>query len=196
MRLLLTVSVLCAAGCAPAPGPSAVQQLAQQPTPVEAPVATDDSGALAVMRLLGKDRAGAVSRAWRAQSYRLEAYAGGEGVDGDLHGHKVTAAGPELSKAQLEQLRRLIFDASSYDFRSEKACEFVPGVAIRLYAKNPELQPIDLLLCFSCDEWAFANIGDTVSEDFDPVQPQLLALCQALFPADAALSRLKPKKGK
>lgn len=193
MRLLIPLLCGAALGCAPAPKPSPVKQLQNKPTPVEETPAADDPGALQVMRFLGKQRAAAISRATRAESYRIEPWGGGQGVAGDLHGHKITAQGPDLTQAQLTELRALVFDAGNYLFDSSKECEFEPGVAIRFYGGDPTLLPVDLLLCFSCDEWVFQNHGDSAHEDFDPARPALAALCKTLFPNDAAIQKLKAK---
>ncbi|MHC5020933.1 MAG: hypothetical protein ACYTGX_12645 [Planctomycetota bacterium] len=180
-------------GCAPDPTPSPVQQLAAKKTPAEEPAAPDDPGGLTVLRFLGKQRAAAITRATRAESFRVAAWGGGKGVAGDLHGHKITAQGPALTTAQLDELRRMILDEKSYLFPVAKECEFEPGVAIRLYGGDPKLLPVDVLLCFSCDEWEFHGHGDAAHEDFDPVRPALVKLVRALFPDDAKIQALTEK---
>ena len=54
-----------------------------------------------------------------------------------------------------------------------------------------------MLLCFSCDEWAFATatpegqLADWEVEDNDDVRRDLLALARELFPDDEALAALR-----
>ena len=104
-----------------------------------------------------------------------------------LRGYPILRTGPDLAPAQLDEFRRLALDAAHYDFERAKGCEFEPGVALRLRAGE---RTLEVLLCFSCDEWEFW-LGDArVIEDFDAARPALVRLAQALFPDDAALRGL------
>lgn len=189
---MLSLACVATSACAPQPAVTPVPVPANVvPTPIEQPPAPDDPGALRVARFLGPQRVAALTRADRVETLRLKPWAGGAGVDGDFYGHRIIGAGPALSPAQIDDVRRLVFDAGSYVWESAKGCEFEPGVALRFYGGDPNLKPVDVLLCFSCDEWAFHNHGAEASEDFDPIRPALLALVKALFPDDPVIQGLK-----
>lgn len=105
------------------------------------------------------------------------------------------SAGPLLDAAQTALVRELLFAEDSYLFELAKGCIPTPGVLLRAWRGE---RYADLFLCFECQMWAVTV--DTPAdrfplgrewEDFDPVQPRLVALVKALFPADAALQALR-----
>ncbi len=100
----------------------------------------------------------------------------------------ITSVGPELTAGQIETLRGLIFDEANWQFDIAKACEFMPGVDYRFIRGD---EHVDVLLCFSCDEWGFLHNGRTRIEDNDRARRVLLRLARESFPEDAALRDLK-----
>lgn len=152
----------------------------------------------AVRDFLGEDRVTRILSAESVAAWR---------VDGSFHGRSENPAdvvqdarasasgfpivreGPALTADQRARFTALVQDADSYLFDVEKGCIFAPGVAVRF---DGPAGPLDVLLCFSCDEWAFAlpsdasAYGDRVIEDFDPVRADLRALAREWFPDDPA----------
>ena len=102
--------------------------------------------------------------------------------------YAIIKTGPDLTPAQTERLRALIFDGGNWDFEMAKACEFMPGVDFRVHSAGRRL---DILLCFSCDEWAFWHGERMRYEDNDPARSALLRLAREAFPDDPALAELK-----
>lgn len=109
-------------------------------------------------------------------------------------GFPIDAEGPLLTDAQRDGFLSLARSSDHYMFDLAKACEFMPGVALRF---DGPAGPLEVLLCFSCDEWAFAiptaggELGSWKIEDCDAARPELLRLARELFPADEALSELR-----
>lgn len=186
-RLIRAPLALCllAAGCggaAPAPVPPVDAR-----TPAELPPRPGDPPSLRVAQFLGTERLAVLAGATRAESFRIESAAAPAAGAPVLRGYPILRPGPDCTPAQLDEFRRLALDAGNYDFERAKGCEFMPGVGLRLHTGE---RTLDVLLCFSCDEWEFW-LGDArVIEDFDPARPALLRLAQALFPDDAALQGL------
>lgn len=174
-----------AAGCGsggPTPAPPVDGR-----TPVELPGRPGDPPSLRLAQFLGTDRLAVLGGATRAESWRIAPMQPATPPADGFRGYPVIGQGPALTAAQLDEFRRVALDAASYDFARAKGCEFQPGVALRLHAGDRSL---DVLLCFSCDEWEFW-LGDArVIEDFDPVRPALVTLARALFPDDEVLRGL------
>jgi hypothetical protein len=148
----------------------------------------DDPPSLRLARFLGTDRLAVLANATRAESFRVEPIQPAAPPAEAFRGYPVQRQGPDLTAAQLDAFRRLALDVDHYRFEVAKACEFMPGVGLRLHAGD---RTLDVLLCFSCDEWEFWLGDQRVIEDFDPARAALLRLVQALFPDDAALADLK-----
>ncbi len=153
--------------------------------------ATDADGWHAAPReFLGEDRVQRLTSAETAAAWRVD---GGFDAPRDgralMSGFPVLGEGPALTPAQRARLLGLVQDADSYLFDVAKACIFSPGVAVRF---DGPAGPLDVLLCFSCDEWAFAlptadgERESWVVEDCDPARAELRAMARAWFPDDPA----------
>ena len=83
----------------------------------------------------------------------------------------------------------MLLDDDTYEWEMEKACEFLPGVLLR-YDAAP---PVDVLLCFSCDELeVYVGERKVGHEDFDVRRPDLVRVAKRLFTDDPAIRQLKP----
>lgn len=142
-----------------------------------------------VREFLGPEIVDILETAERVESLRIDDGTGefGPGVPRVSH-YAVIATGPDLSAAQTERLRSLIFDGSNWDFHMAKACEFMPGVDFRVHSAGRQ---VDVLLCFSCDEWAFWHGDKMRYEDNDRARRSLLHLAREAFPDDPVLAGIK-----
>ena len=79
-------------------------------------------------------------------------------------------------------------DPNTYLFDSVKACEWQPGVMVRL-SRGQEVA--DFVLCFECEEFQRHWKGQVDGEDFDPAKKRLLTLIAQVFPDDPALKQAR-----
>lgn len=108
----------------------------------------------------------------------------------ELHGHQVLAGPVSVDAESIALLSDVLTSDGTYEWDMAKACEFMPGVAIR-YVQG-ELQ-VDVLLCFSCDELGVYRNGKMVDiEDFDTRRADLVTVAKRLFPADEKIRALMP----
>ena len=142
-----------------------------------------------VAEFLGEEVVNTIRTPDRVASIRIDGGLDERGKPGEkVADFPIIANGPDLTADQVRELQSLIFDATNYEFDSAKGCEFMPGVVFR-FEKGSDL--VDVLLCFSCDEWAFLRNGNWKIEDNDRARSRLLALAKAAFPDDAVLAKLR-----
>ncbi|MCB9905973.1 MAG: hypothetical protein H6831_16355 [Planctomycetes bacterium] len=144
---------------------------------------------------LGSDRIERMETATQVRALRVDgSYETERGSRALASGFPIDAEGPLLTDAQRDRFLDLARDADHYLFELAKGCEFMPGVALRFDGPAGRLE---VLLCFSCDEWAFAvptaegELESWEIEDCDPARSALLALARELFPKDETLSGLR-----
>ena len=144
---------------------------------------------------LGTDRIERMESATEVRALRVDGFFRTERGDRAIaSGFPIDAEGPPLTEAQRERFLTLARDSNHYLFDVAKACEFLPGVALRFDGPAGRLE---VLLCFSCDEWAFAiptadgELESWEIEDNDAARVELLRLARELFPQDEALSKLR-----
>ena len=110
-----------------------------------------------------------------------------------MHGFVVTGKGREQGKAFAGRLAAVLLDEKTYYFEGAKGCEFVAGVAFRVHGKG---EPVDVVLCFSCNELvvyvADPETKETARkrEDFDDARPALVKLAKEAFPDDRVIQSL------
>ena len=181
---LIAVSLLAfLSGCGNAriqgPGDARIQGL----------VGGEDAGAL--LADLSKAR---VCEAYRIDGYKLSGPAAledGAKTDppGKLHGYPVISGPGAIDEESRAALSKILTDPDTYLWDSAKACEFIPGIALRLADARVQ---VDVLICFSCDELEIYTNGKRVGqEDFDPRRAELLRLARKLFPGDKGIQALK-----
>lgn len=142
-----------------------------------------------------------LSKASACEAYRIDGYAlsgptakddaSGAKADkpGKLQGYPIRSGPTILDDASRATLSKVLTDPDTYLWDSAKACEFVPGVALRLSAANVQ---VDVLICFSCDELEMYKNGKRVGhEDFDPSRAELVRVARKLFPEDEDIQALK-----
>ena len=106
----------------------------------------------------------------------------------ELHGHQVLAGPVSVDAESIALLSDVLTSDGTYEWDMAKACEFMPGVAIRYVQGKLE---VDVLLCFSCDEWGFLHAGSLRVEDNDDARRALVSLSRVVFPDDEVLRGLK-----
>jgi len=128
-------------------------------------------------------------RATTLEAYRIDGSFGRPPSDGPKIGEYPILAGPvALDDATRAELASILTDDGTYLWDLAKACEFMPGVALRFADATTR---VDVLLCFSCDELQVWKDGEYVDgEDFDDRRPDLARIVRRLFPGDAALQKL------
>lgn len=94
-----------------------------------------------------------------------------------------------VAAPQTAELANLLVNPTSYDFERAKGCAPDFGVRIRFTAAEGF---VDVDLCFQCNILLVRKDGQPVwGEDFDPIRPQLAAICKQTFPADPEIQGLK-----
>jgi hypothetical protein len=96
-----------------------------------------------------------------------------------LGDYPIESEGPKLTGDQLKNLQKLIFEERSYIFGAEKRCKFRPEIGLHFIK---EQEAVDVLFSFSCELWLFIYKDKQKQEDFDPVNDELTALRESLFP--------------
>lgn len=147
-----------------------------------------------VANFMGQSRIERMDTATEVRALRVEDSRGLDTTGRALaSGFPITAEGPLLTDPQRTDFMALVRDAANYEFDMSKACVFSPGVALRFDGPAGRLEA---LVCFSCDEWAFAiptatgELESWVVEDCDAARAGLLRVAKQLFPGDAALAKL------
>lgn len=150
-----------------------------------------------VEQLLGGSESTALlnhpSRAEKVEAYRIDGMAfmedRADGAAETIHGFPVLSGPVPVDDASLATLSDLLTSDSTYLWDVAKACEFLPGVAIR-YQRPP--LGVDVLICYSCDELeVYVDGKKTGHEDFDPRRADLVAVAKRLFPDDDKIQLLK-----
>jgi hypothetical protein len=101
----------------------------------------------------------------------------------------VTAGPVAVPPADVAELTAVLRDPDTYDWLRAKACEFTPGVGVRLVK---DASRVEIALCFSCDELMIFRRGSRIGvEDFDSARPRLVALAKRWFPDDARIQALE-----
>jgi len=137
-----------------------------------------------------------VLHATQVDAYRLDAHSYVEDTSSGanrMHGYQITAGPVKLVPTQARAFSRLLTTPVSEFFRdAHKACILQPGIGLR-FTKAEHV--IDILLCFSCDEFAIYEDGRSINtEDFDDVRPQLVKLAKQLYPNDKEIQALTDAK--
>jgi hypothetical protein len=106
----------------------------------------------------------------------------------DIYGYPVVSSAVPIDDVSRANLSKVFSDPGTYLWDVAKACEFLPGVALRFAGSNVR---VDILICFSCDELEIYRNGERVGhEDFDPRRSDLLGVVKKLFPEDEAIQAL------
>ncbi len=138
---------------------------------------------------------GNLSEAKVCIAYRIDGFQSGQeplpptGKPQDIHGYPVTSTAVPIDNESRAKLSEVLAAPDTYLWDVDKACEFLPGVALRLTGGDVN---VDILICFSCDELEiYRNENLAGHEDFDPRRSDLLRLVKKLFPDDKAIQSLK-----
>ncbi len=172
IAVALLLSVLCLVGCSSASskGTSRVVDLVGGPSAYDL--------------VSGKTPATSI-QAWRIDG---ETFLKGAKPGEALHGFGVISGPVDVDTASAAMLSDVVSTDGTYLWNIAKACEFLPGVAVRWTAGEKE---VDLLICFSCDEVEFFHDGAKAGhEDIDPRRADLVRVAKSLFPDDKAIQSL------
>ena len=94
-----------------------------------------------------------------------------------------------VDAAVADELVSILKDADTYDWEMAKACEFVPGLAVRFIGRA---STTDVLFCFQCDELMIFQDGTQVrGEDFVSARGRLIRFFKRVFPDDAEIQSLQ-----
>ena len=108
---------------------------------------------------------------------------------GTIRGWPVTAKGRDLSREQIEELRSIVTDLHTYNFRTEKHMYFLsPEVAFLLHGGSKELA---LFLYFKFNNMAITVAGSEEKISYSEFAgPRLATLVKQLFPNDPEIQAL------
>lgn len=145
-----------------------------------------------VTKLLGGQDVVALVPSAEIAAYRIDGMGWGKGPGKRIHGYPVLSEPVAVDGQSRDELAAVLLDDRTYLWDVAKSCEFLPGVVLR-YKADP---PVDVLLCFSCDELEVFIGGKKVGrEDFDPRRRDLVRVVKRLFPDDAAIQKLVEYRG-
>ncbi len=139
--------------------------------------------------LLGKDFSALIKQADSIFAYTVAPFVSElpTNAKDEIQKHKITARAGKICPADRKQLVAILMDKHNFE-GPISSCVFVPGVAFELYAKEKVVQ---VLVCFSCDEWAFFLDGKKVQLSSYNARKDLLALVKPLFSKDAKIQALQ-----
>lgn len=178
--VLALTALLLAAGCRRT-APVSTQPDAPEVTPR---VAALLGGTTTADLLLRADDATTV------QAYRIDGMSQMTKSDGPkIHGFTILSGPVDVPPAAFARVADVLQSDGTYLWDVAKACEFVPGVALR-YRRGETTG--DVLICFSCDEIEIRDgAGHRGHEDVDPRRADLVAVAKALFPDDPKIQALE-----
>ena len=123
-----------------------------------------------------------IKNADHGESYLVESSATTNGTKPKIGKWAILKQGPNLDKAQINELREVLLSEGGYDISSLKDCGFLPGPAFRLIHKNHHF---DMLLCFTCNEVRFSRGSDELSKPASfsaDARGKYLAFSKKIFP--------------
>jgi hypothetical protein len=127
------------------------------------------------------------------EAFRIDPHRQAKPDEPRIGDHPVTAGPVAADAAATAELSSILLDPDTYDWHRAKACEFTPGVGLRLHR---EASRVEIALCFECDELAIWRMGRKVGmEDFDDARPRLVAVVKSLFPDDPKIQALREVRG-
>jgi hypothetical protein len=131
--------------------------------------------------------------ATKIEAYRIDGMAGWSNEETDprpkIHAYPIISGPVPVDDATAAMLADVLTDDSTYLWDIAKACEFLPGVALRYHGDGID---VDVLLCFSCDELeVYRNGAEVGHEDFDPRRADLVRIAKRLFPEDETIKGLR-----
>lgn len=104
-----------------------------------------------------------------------------------LQCYLVIGRGPAQGEEFAGRLAAMLTDRHFYT-KMSKGC-FWPGVAYRLHGPGG---PVDVLVCFQCDNVAFSpHLGRSLTFFDSPLRPRLVELAKESLPADQVIQRLE-----
>ena len=92
------------------------------------------------------------------------------------------------TRKQAERLGKLLTEFNSYNWKVMKMCG-APDFGVRLLFHRAQSVPVEVLLCFQCDELEVRHGSFRNSEHFDSSSGALLEIARAMFPYDSALRK-------
>ena len=106
----------------------------------------------------------------------------------ELHGQRVSNSMGALS----DELKELVIQTFPHqkEFRTtiQTDCPFKPGVGLKFMQGKESLA---ILLCYSCEEWAFQRNGRMVYADLGGDKAALINFALKAFPYDEEIQQLK-----
>ncbi len=135
------------------------------------------------------DRIAGLAPGTTRQAWRIHGFPGDGPTDVErIHGYEVVSGPVAVPDALATRLAAVLLDDDTYEWEMSKACEFMPGVAVRW---TDATGTTDVLFCFSCEELGIWCDGARAGhEDFDSRRAELAAVMKLLFPDDAKIQEL------
>lgn len=133
----------------------------------------------------------------RVEAFRVDPVSRGEKTDPDstnleqqqFAGYPILSGPTVVDQETAQSLARTLSRPSTYGWDFAKGCEFSPGVGIRFVGSSATME---LLFCFSCDEFKIVRDGKTVGhEDTDGARTALVNIARKIFPDDKEIQNLR-----
>jgi len=134
----------------------------------------------AVVQFLGRQRIEVLFAADTVETYQIDWRKRSDQKAWHIHGYPVFAKGRDLEAPEIQIVRALVAQGTSYDFLVSKRTRLRPTYLLR-FIKNSAF--VDIILDFQSSQWGFFFKDALVQEDITEklACPVLLMIFQAVF---------------
>jgi hypothetical protein len=142
-----------------------------------------------LLNLLGKKQFAIISNPDSVKIFAIDGFPAekpSKGAD-EIEEYKIKQVGGTLTNKQVQYLKKVLLNPRNYE-GPKTSCIFSPGVALQ-FVKNKEI--VHVLICFTCDEWAFFYKGKTVHYPSKKARQDLLQFIKPYFKTISEIQNLK-----
>jgi hypothetical protein len=142
-----------------------------------------------MMNRLGKKQYAILSNPDSIKIFAIDGFPAEKPTKGadEIEEYKIKQMGGILSNKQEPTLKKILLNPRNYE-GPKTSCIFSPGVALQ-FVKNKEI--VHVLICFTCDEWAFFYKGKTVHYPSKKARQELLQFIKPYFKTISEIQNLK-----
>ncbi len=134
----------------------------------------------AVVKFLGRQRIAVLFAADTVETYQIDWRKRVDQKSKHIHGYPIIAKGRDLEAPEVQIIRALAAQGSSYDFIVSKRTRLRPAYVLR-FIKNSAV--VDIILDLQSGQWGFFFKGVPVQEDITEklALPVLVMILRAVF---------------